>query len=97
MVSWRPAANNEPMPGAGKDSVHIVVIAWLYVTFAMALAMPGFASGVAFFALAGLLPALLVAALAGRRLRRRRAQATAPSAIERDVNRRDDADAKPDQ
>jgi uncharacterized membrane protein YhaH (DUF805 family) len=76
--------------------VHIVVIAWLYVTFAMSLAMPGIAAGIAFFALVGLLPAVAVAALTARRMRSRRRPPVA-SVREHDVHRRDDADAKADQ
>lgn len=51
--------------------MHIVVIAWLYVTFAMALTMPGVLSGAAFFLAVGIGPVALAAALASRRRRRR--------------------------
>ncbi len=69
--------------------MHIVVIAWLYVTFVMALAMPGVLAGGTFFALVGIAPTLVAAAYAARRQRR--------SVRQRDVDGRDDADTEPDQ
>ena len=57
-------------------SMHIVIIAWLFITFTMSLTMRPIA-GVLFFACAGLVPVLLYAALALRR--RRAARAAAPA------------------
>lgn len=48
--------------------MHIVIIAWLFITFTMALTMRAVA-GALFFAFAGLLPVLFYAALAVRRRR----------------------------
>jgi len=60
--------------------VHIVVLAWLYVTFAMALTMP-LPAGAAWFALAGLGPVVLWMLLRVRRDRaRRRREADAQEA-----------------
>lgn len=56
--------------------MHIVIVAWLFITFTMSLTMRPVA-GVFFFAFAGLLPVLLYAALA---LRRRRAAPRRPGA-----------------
>ena len=58
-------------------SMHIVIVAWLFVTFTMSLTMRPIA-GVLFFASAGLVPVLLYAALALKR--RRAARAPAPAA-----------------
>jgi hypothetical protein len=76
------------MPPAGqrrcRDSItmHIVVIAWLYITATMALAFHSAWAGAAFFVAAGLAPALLYAWLALRRRRAARAalKARAPRA-----------------
>ena len=57
-------------------SMHIVIVAWLFVTFTMSLTMRPIA-GVLFFASAGLVPVALYAALALRR--RRAARAAAPA------------------
>jgi hypothetical protein len=57
-------------------SMHIVIIAWLFITFTMSLTMRPIA-GVLFFASAGLVPVALYAALALRR--RRAARAAAPA------------------
>jgi len=56
--------------------MHIVIIAWLFITFTMSLTMRPVA-GVLFFACAGLVPVVLYAALAVKR--RRAARAAAPS------------------
>ena len=56
--------------------MHIVIVAWLFITFTMSLTMRPLA-GVVFFACAGLVPVLLYAALALKR--RRAARATAPA------------------
>jgi hypothetical protein len=96
MVSC-PAPGAKRM-GAGrprKIPVHIVTIAWLYVTFAMALAMPGVVGGAAFFLGVGMAPALVACVVAVRRLRRRRADAR--SAGQDPVHRRDHAEAQADR
>jgi hypothetical protein len=54
--------------------MHIVVMAWLYVTALMALTMASGVAGAAFFACVGLAPVLLYGALAARRIRARRAR-----------------------
>jgi hypothetical protein len=62
-------------------SMHIVIVAWLFVTFTMSLTMRPVA-GVSFFACAGLLPVILYAMLAvwrRRAARRRPAAVPAPS------------------
>ena len=59
--------------------MHIVIIAWLFVAFTMALTMRAVA-GTVFFLVAGLLPVLLYAALAQRRRRAARVRARAPRA-----------------
>jgi hypothetical protein len=46
--------------------VHIVVLAWLYVTFAMSLTM-GALAGAAFFVVVGLAPVAAWAAVVARR------------------------------
>jgi len=48
--------------------MHIVIVAWLFITFTMSLTMRPIA-GVLFFASAGLVPVLLYAALARKRRR----------------------------
>ena len=50
--------------------MHIVILAWLFVTFTMALTFRSGLAGAAFFVAAGMAPVLLYAWLA---LRRRRA------------------------
>jgi 4-hydroxybenzoate polyprenyltransferase len=57
-------------------AMHIVIVAWLFITFTMSLTMRPIA-GVVFFACAGLVPVLLYAALALKR--RRAARAAAPA------------------
>jgi hypothetical protein len=63
-------------------AMHIVLIAWLYVTLTMALTMDTLIAGLAFFALLGLAPALIVVLLAARRARdirdRRRDSTSSP-------------------
>jgi hypothetical protein len=58
--------------------MHIVLMAWLYVTLAMALTMDTLLGGIALFGLIGLAPVLLVAMLAARRLRMQRRQQRTP-------------------
>ena len=58
--------------------MHIVILAWLYVTFTMALAFASGVAGALFFLTAGLGPVALCAWLALRRRRAARARAGAP-------------------
>ncbi len=55
--------------------MHIVVIAWLYITLTMGLTFASGWAGAAFFLFAGLAPVLLYAALAVRRRRWLKARA----------------------
>lgn len=68
--------------------MHIVVLAWLFVTFTMALTMRPL-TGVAFFLAVGLAPIAILAVLAARRRR-------ASVGVAR-VDRGDDRDAEADQ
>ena len=54
--------------------MHLVIIAWLFVTFTMALTMRSWLAGVALVAALGLGPVLLYGVLAARRLRRRQSR-----------------------
>lgn len=74
--------------------MHIVVAAWMFVTFTMALTLSSAWAGIAFFAAAGLLPVALLVVLAARR---RRARAPSASVPEEQVHATDDGDAKTDQ
>lgn len=74
--------------------MHIVVAAWMFVTFTMALTLSSAWAGIAFFATAGLLPVALLVVLATRR---RRAGARPASVPEEQVHAADDRDAKSDQ
>jgi len=56
-------------PKPRRARMHIVILAWLFVTFTMALTFHSGAAGVAFFAGAGLAPVALYAWLAIRRRR----------------------------
>lgn len=58
-------------------AMHIVILAWLYVTFAMALTMESAFAGIALFAVLGLAPVGLWGAIAVRRLRARRERESA--------------------
>jgi hypothetical protein len=74
--------------------MHIVIVAWVYVIGMMALTSDSVAGGLAFFAVAGLAPVLVVLWIAARRARsRRRPQ----SVLEHDVRAGDDRDAEADQ
>jgi len=75
--------------GPSTRAMHIVVLAWLYVMFAMALTMRPVAVGVAFFLAAGLGPVAILAVLAARRRR-------ASMGVAR-VDHGDDRDAEADQ
>ena len=59
--------------------MHIVIIAWLFVTFTMALTMRAVA-GIAFFVAVGLAPVMLYVALVLRGRRARRASGAASHA-----------------
>ena len=52
--------------------MHLVIIAWLFVTFTMALTMKSALAGIALFMTVGLLPVVLYFAIAMRRSRARR-------------------------
>jgi hypothetical protein len=52
--------------------MHLVIIAWLFVIFTMALTMKSVLAGVVLFVAAGLLPVMLYLAIAMRRSRARR-------------------------
>jgi hypothetical protein len=69
--------------------MHIVILAWLFVTFTMALTMRPLVAGVAFFVAVGLGPVAILALLAARRRR-------ASMGVAR-VDRGDDRDAEADQ
>lgn len=58
--------------------MHLVIIAWLFVVFTMALTMKSAAAGVALFVFLGLCPVLLYFAILSRRTRSRRDR-TAPA------------------
>lgn len=57
--------------------MHIVILAWLYVTFTMALAFAHGVAGALFFVTVGLGPVVLYALLALRRRRAARDRLTA--------------------
>jgi hypothetical protein len=67
--------------------LHIVVMAWLYVTSLMALTFANRFAGTAFFLLVGLSPVLFYAWLATRRIRALRKQ---DLVLQQDVHRADD-------
>jgi hypothetical protein len=69
--------------------MHIVVAAWMFVTFTMALTLSSVWAGLAFFAVMGLGPVALLMSLAARRRR--------ASVAEEHVHAADHGDAKPDQ
>ncbi len=69
--------------------MHIVLIGWLFVIGMMALTLASPLAGVAFFAVVGLAPALLLVWLLARRAR--------PLVLEEHVDAADDRDAKSDQ
>lgn len=74
--------------------MHIVVAAWMFVTFTMALTLSSAWAGIAFFAGVGLLPVALLLVLAARH---RRARARSPSVSEEHVHATDDRDTQRDQ
>ena len=76
--------------------MHIVMMAWLYVTLLMSLTLSSALAGVAFFLFVGVAPVLLFATLAVRRLRRLREERTRRSLREQQVDAADDGKAEPD-
>ena len=54
--------------------MHLVIMAWLFVIFTMALTMRSALAGIAMFVGLGLVPIALYMAIAMRRARRRREQ-----------------------
>ena len=75
--------------------MHIVIMAWVYVTLLMSLTLSSPLAGGAFFLFVGVAPVLLFAALAVRRQRRLREQ-RAPLVREQEVDPADDGKAEPD-
>lgn len=73
--------------------MYIVAIAWLYVTFMMALAEKNFVAGVMTFTFYGVLPLALLLWLMGGPRRRKRMQ----SLSEQDMQKRDDTDTQRDE
>jgi len=62
--------------------MHLVIIAWLFVIFTMALTMHSALAGVALFATLGLGPVVLYVAIAMRRLRARRERENGPQDLQ---------------
>jgi cbb3-type cytochrome oxidase subunit 3 len=89
--------------------MHIVAIAWIYVTFLMAVTEASFVAGAATFLFYGILPLAIIFYIFGaprRRARRRAAEAAASAAPEAQASvtvaaeradQPDRPDAKPDQ
>ena len=78
--------------------MHIVIIAWLFITFTMALTMRSALAGIALFVALGVAPVALLVAVSVRRVRMRRARDAALASVrQRDVDARDDADPERDQ
>jgi hypothetical protein len=79
--------------------MYIVAIAWLYVTFMMALAEKNFVAGVMTFTFYGVMPLALLLWLTGGPRRRKRARLPEPeeSMPEKDVQKPDHADTRRDQ
>ena len=72
--------------------MHIVILAWLFVIFTMALTMNSHLAGLAWFVIVGLGPVAVVAAIARSRQRARN-----DSVRERRADRGDDGDAQSDR
>lgn len=77
--------------------MYIVAIAWLYVTFMMAITEKSVVAGVMTFVFYGLAPLALLLWLVGTPARRRRAARRSQSMGQNEVNAPDAADAQPDQ
>jgi hypothetical protein len=74
--------------------MHVVVAAWLFVIFTMALTLSSAWIGVAFFTFVGLGPVVLLVLLAARR---RRVRAADASVSEQNVHAADDGDPEANQ
>ena len=68
VLRWYRARNH------GTTRVHLVIIAWLFVIFTMALTMRSTLAGIALFASLGAAPVAAYLAISIRRSRRRREQ-----------------------
>lgn len=79
--------------------MYIVAIAWLYVTFMMAITESSFVAGVMTFIFYGLAPLALFLWLVGTPARRRRRarREQAASVRQEDVNQPDAANTQPDE
>ena len=80
--------------------MHIVAIAWLYVTLMMAITEKSITAAMLTFVFYGLLPCALVLWLAGTPKRRRirnQAALAARAPLDEQVNRPDGADTRTDQ
>lgn len=78
--------------------MHLVIIAWLFVAFTMALTMKSALAGVALFGALGMAPVLIYLAFAVRRLRARRGRGRPRgSRLEGDTNGGDDRHAERDE
>jgi len=75
--------------------MHIVIMAWIYVTLLMSLTLSSALAGGAFFLFVGVAPVLLFATLALRRHRLREDRAR-QSVREQQVDPADDGKAEPD-
>ncbi len=76
--------------------MHIVIMAWVYVTLLMSLTLSSALAGVAFFLFLGVAPVLLFASLALRRQRRLHEERTQRSLREQQVDAANDGKAEPD-
>ena len=76
--------------------MHIVIMAWMYVTLLMSQTLSSALAGAAFFLLAGVAPVLLFATLAGRRQRRLREDRARQSVREQQVDAANDGQAERD-
>jgi hypothetical protein len=80
--------------------VYIIAIAWIYVTFLMALTETSVVAGIATFVFYGVLPLSLFVYVFGtpwRNARRRRAEAASVAVPADQPDQPDRGDAKPDQ
>ncbi len=80
--------------------MYIIAIAWIYVTFLMAVTETSFIAGLATFLLYGVLPLSVFVYVFGtpwRRARRRRAEQASVAVPGEGADQPDRPDAKPDQ
>ena len=70
--------------------MHIVLMAWVYVTLMMALTLSGAFAGAVFFVVIGVGPVALCAIVARRRHEARRDRSRATSSFEQPVHDPDD-------